>query len=287
MAYQSEEDFMTDVQESAAYTDVSEELRHVAFKIYEAVRTGTSTGITLVGRMRRTRELTYLVLWQAESQGLAVGTLHPTIALQDQVDLLHQLHILHSQDTALNETFDLVHLDSCTQEQKQDLVRAQVGSFHLKAQTDDKFGFVPSNETYPAIDYAMIENFSEISEEVREEIGGILSTKNWTLLANDAWLLGGLHARTTFHFASPLCWNNLWDVERKRMTVTARELIGIVASGYELKRPQLQLEPVAICPDLKNFHDPTLLDYVAAVKQYPSQKSLYAFYHSLPSQARD
>ena len=48
------------------------------------------------------------------------------------------------------------------------------------------------------------------------------------LLANDAWLLGGIHAQTEFHFASPLRWENLWDSEFDRLTVTGREVVGIV-----------------------------------------------------------
>jgi hypothetical protein len=43
-------------------------------------------------------------------------------------------------------------------------------------------------------------------DEDSDGSGSILSAGLWSLLANDAWLLGGIHARTEFHFASPLRW---------------------------------------------------------------------------------
>ena len=70
----------------------------------------------------------------------------------------------------------------------------------------------------------MQQNLKTLGEDPGEQ-GGVLSAKDWSLLANDAWVLGGIHAKTEFHFASPLRWENLWAHGAGRMTVTAREAI--------------------------------------------------------------
>ncbi len=60
----------------------------------------------------------------------------------------------------------------------------------------------------------------------------------WSLLCNDAWVLGGINSQAEFRFASPLKLEDLWDTERKRMTIMARELIGITSFGYRLDPPE-------------------------------------------------
>jgi hypothetical protein len=79
----------------------------------------------------------------------------------------------------------------------------------------------------------MKENLGALSEGPSNQVGSILDSKHWSLLANDAWLLGSIHAETEFHFASPLTYSNLWDGSKNRLTVTGREAIGIVSHGYE------------------------------------------------------
>jgi hypothetical protein len=88
-----------------------------------------------------------------------------------------------------------------------------------------------------------------VGESAANLIGSILDAKSWSLLANDAWLLGCIHAKTEFQFASPLRWRNLWDEGIERLTVTAREVIGITSHGYKLSRPNRKLEAVALCFD--------------------------------------
>jgi hypothetical protein len=105
-----------------------------------------------------------------------------------------------------------------------------------------------SDPEFPSIDQIMKENLGTVDES-DEVAGSILDSSNWSLLANDAWLLGGLHALTEFHFASPLRWKNLWDDGEKRMSITAREVLGITAHGYKILRPNNKLEAVAVCQD--------------------------------------
>ena len=59
----------------------------------------------------------------------------------------------------------------------------------------------------------------------------------WSILANDAWLLGGINSQADFRIVSELKEENLWNAKDKRMTVTARELIGLDSFGYQLFPP--------------------------------------------------
>ena len=90
--------------------------------------------------------------------------------------------------------------------------------------------------------------------------------KGTTLL--DAWLLGSIHANTEFHFASPLNWSNFWDENLQRITVTAREIIGITAHGYEIQRPSQKLEAVAVCINRDKAMAASLISYKDRVKRY-------------------
>ena len=88
-----------------------------------------------------------------------------------------------------------------------------VGRLALKKKkpgATEEYYWVPSNEEFPSIDEIMRQNFGTMDEDP-EHSGSILDAKTWSLLANDAWLLGGIHSHAEFHFASPLSWDNLWD----------------------------------------------------------------------------
>lgn len=130
--------------------------------------------------------------------------------------------------------------------------------------------WVPADEGFPSIDEIMRQNLGVLGEQDGD--GAILDAAHWSLLANDAWLLGGIHAQTEFHFASPLRWENLWDEERGWMTVTARELIGIVAFGYRIR--MTALEPVGVCVDAARARAASLPAYRDAVSRYSARDAL-------------
>ncbi|MEM6933907.1 MAG: hypothetical protein AAF526_10010, partial [Pseudomonadota bacterium] len=91
-------------------------------------------------------------------------------------------------------------------------------------------------------------------------LGAILDSGKWSMLANDAWILGGVNSGKLFHIVSPLSWLNLWTppndggkglwrkwfmkrgagktfAKPSRMTITAREMIGVRdMAGYEIVR---------------------------------------------------
>jgi hypothetical protein len=100
--------------------------------------------------------------------------------------------------------------------------------------------------------------------------------------ANDSWLLGSVHAVTEFHYASPLTWTNLWSEKDGRMSVTAREAIGIMSFGYMVQRPYPQMEAVAICADKTIATHASLLTYRDEVLKYQTKDAMLGFFNSLP-----
>ncbi len=153
-----------------------------------------------------------------------------------------------------------------------------VGRLALKA---DDGSWVPADESFPSIDEIMKENLKTLDDATGAS-GSILNAANWSLLANDAWLLGGIHARTEFHFASPLRWENLWDEGKGRITVTAREAIGITSFGYRIIRPVPQLEAVAVCDDEGRAAAASLVAYRDEVLKRQTADELRRFYETLP-----
>lgn len=157
-----------------------------------------------------------------------------------------------------------------------------VGRLALKA---DDGTWVSADENFPSIDEIMRQNL-KVMDEDSDDSGSILSADQWSLLANDAWVLGGIHARTEFHFASPLRWENLWDQRGNRVTVTAREVIGITAFGYRISRPVPQLEAVALCRDDLKAAAASLPAYKKEVKKYRTPENFLNFYNAIPEMAR-
>lgn len=150
---------------------------------------------------------------------------------------------------------------------------------------EDNGSWIPSDEQFPSIDAIMRENLKTLGEDPNDQ-GSILGAKDWSLLANDAWLLGGIHAGTEFHFASPLRWENLWSTGGGRMTVTAREAICITVSSYEILRPNPKLEAVAVCTDATRANGVSLLTLKDALLRYPGPEGLREFYRQIPDAAK-
>ena len=157
-----------------------------------------------------------------------------------------------------------------------------VGRLALRA---DDGTWVSAEESFPSIDEIMRENLKVMDEDAADS-GSILSAGHWSLLANDAWVLGGIQARTEFHFASPLRWKNLWDARGNRMTVTAREVIGITAFGYRISRPVPKLEAVAQWTDEQKAAAASLPAYKKEVLRYQTIDAFRKFYETIPVAAR-
>ncbi|HED3891821.1 TPA: RHS repeat-associated core domain-containing protein [Morganella morganii] len=82
-------------------------------------------------------------------------------------------------------------------------------------------------------DDVVLTNF-KISSEVKNNLGSILRTENWSLKGNDSWILGGVSGRKSFYVASPEINVELLRTASKEypMSVSARELIGLSGAGY-------------------------------------------------------
>jgi hypothetical protein len=68
--------------------------------------------------------------------------------------------------------------------------------------------------------------------------GSVLRDHGWSILLNDAFLLGGVHALHQFRVASPRIGDNLYNSTKCEMTVMGRELVGLKTFGYEPVREQ-------------------------------------------------
>lgn len=66
--------------------------------------------------------------------------------------------------------------------------------------------------------------------------GSILWLNNWTILANDSFILGGIQANMPFYLVSDRSQQNIWDAKFKRLTVTGREIIALLISGYSINK---------------------------------------------------
>ncbi|MER6729180.1 MULTISPECIES: hypothetical protein [Streptomyces] len=52
---------------------------------------------------------------------------------------------------------------------------------------------VIATEKIPGIDAEVIKNFRTLSEATERGVGQVLDSSKWTIVVNDAWLLGGAH----------------------------------------------------------------------------------------------
>lgn len=80
------------------------------------------------------------------------------------------------------------------------------------------------------------------------QTGNVLNTTKWTIGVNDAWVLGGIHGKSTFNFVfdqNKLGESMTLEIFIKKYietdnpnyptTVTARELLGLICANYTPK----------------------------------------------------
>lgn len=94
------------------------------------------------------------------------------------------------------------------------------------------------------------------------QTGGIFCPRSWSLLKNDSFILGGMHAENVFCVQGPLDHKDLWDTLLDRPKVLTRELALLTSFGYEqlVERAQVDdygyvFEPTTAIADidLKNL----------------------------------
>jgi hypothetical protein len=122
-----------------------------------------------------------------------------------------------------------------------------------------------SSEAAPGIDDPLRKNFTRMNEGAQG--GSVLNSDNWTMLMNDAWLLGGLHSTNPFYLASGRTSDNVKGTNAAYpMTVTGRELIGITSSGYEIVSGHPSLGEVARPVNTDAARSASLITYAEAVQ---------------------
>lgn len=107
--------------------------------------------------------------------------------------------------------------------------------------------------------------------------GNVLREQNWTIGINDAWVLGGINAGSTFNFVGE--FTNINDFVNRYIlaenntphglfTVTAREIIGLIQAGYTHALGR-NGELVFTSPNVAN----TQFDFLAYHRVIPAQLS--------------
>ena len=98
---------------------------------------------------------------------------------------------------------------------------------------DENIGMTLADSTSEkrVLDMYMHANFGTATEFQK---GSILWLNNWTILANDSFILGGIQANLPFYLVSDRSKENIWDFKANRLTVTGREIIALLIAGYSI-----------------------------------------------------
>ena len=124
---------------------------------------------------------------------------------------------------------------------------------------------VPSDENFPSLDQNLIYNLLGHNGTQRSRTILKIPDNDWTMLVNDAWLLGLIHAKHELKLGSPMNLNSIWNTNENRMTPFARELMCLASFGY--KQHASLLEDTLICPDPDKAAKASLLGFKNAVRQ--------------------
>ncbi len=108
--------------------------------------------------------------------------------------------------------------------------------------------------------------------------GAVLSQSNWSVLLNDSYIFGAIHARKSFHLYEPegrLPNKNFWDDQNQRPRVLGREVMMLKAAGYiRLEHPYPSLEKVLIPGADRRVG---LKELIAAAEKTESLESIRVF----------
>lgn len=81
---------------------------------------------------------------------------------------------------------------------------------------------------------------------------GVLQTGNWSLLINDAFILGLIHGKKDITISSEINRSNVWNQNDHQFTVFGRELIALQACGAY----RIDSSPNAVSALYQHSHDP-------------------------------
>jgi len=124
-----------------------------------------------------------------------------------------------------------------------------------------------STPNTPGIDASLMRNLYVMDETFSG--APIMNCSNWTLLVNDAWLLGGIHVFAQFQLASFITIENIYQTKGKfnnQLTVTGREVAGLKTFGYTKR--QLSIGNVFVCTDLNRANSANFNEYLHSIKYF-------------------
>jgi hypothetical protein len=104
----------------------------------------------------------------------------------------------------------------------------------------------------------------------------VLLNAGWTMALNDTWLLAGVNSLAEFHFNSEMTWKNILDTTHI-LTVTGRELAGLVLAGYvQVSTP---LEPIFVPgTNKKPAEDLSFVVYDTEVEKLKNEDAVRKFF---------
>jgi len=115
-------------------------------------------------------------------------------------------------------------------------------------------------------------NFGTVNNQ-NDKLGSILlmGGGSWNFTVNDAWLIGGVHAKLDFYPASIVHRGNVLD-NRYWLTITGRELLGLAIFGYRQAFGHPSIGHVYICDDTNKAEAASLPAYQLAVSKIKSMQ---------------
>ncbi|NGX46806.1 MAG: hypothetical protein K1000chlam3_00170 [Chlamydiae bacterium] len=150
-----------------------------------------------------------------------------------------------------------------------------------------------------------LKNFGVLSEEtpgcskklkrdnnVEKHKGSILCDTNWSIIKNDAYVLGSIHAKKTFYLfgENGSIDATLWDEANNRPHVAGRELAMLYEAGYRQVATDAQKEKYGatfVCLDPQTAENFTFERAIAAAKKIHSLEQFSSMLKFFPEKAAD
>lgn len=148
-----------------------------------------------------------------------------------------------------------------------------VGSGGLKADPSKPTGVSGASDH-------VAENFGVTAEGGDKFIGSILAAGAWDYAVNDTWVLAGIHSGMPIYCASALTKDNLISARRNALTITGREVLGLLSFGYKMVSPFPQLGTAFQCEDMRVASQATFKAYDEAGDKYSKGDKALEFFNS-------
>jgi len=109
--------------------------------------------------------------------------------------------------------------------------------------------------------------------------GGILGANEWDYAINDTWVLAGVHRKMPVWCASALTKDNLISVRRDALTITGREVLGLLMFGYKKVMGHVELGVGFECENHGLAEKADFAQYDAAGERYAKGSEAVQFFN--------